>query len=131
MGTAPAGALRLKPGRLGLAFASLLLIGAAPQADSEGAAAQRVRAHVEFLSSDLLEGRETGSKGLEIASSYVASQFRSLGLEPSFVLNQGPDQADVDHANRDAVEQAGDGRREVEALEPPPFFGKLSHRKVP
>ena len=82
MGTAPAGALRLKPGRLGLAFASLLLIGAAPQAESEEAAAQRVRAHVEFLSSDLLEGRETGSKGLEIASSYVASQFRALGLEP-------------------------------------------------
>ena len=72
----------MRPGRLGLAFASLLLIGAAPQPDSEEAAAQRVRAHVEFLSSDLLEGRETGSKGLEIASSYVASQFRSLGLEP-------------------------------------------------
>ena len=62
-------------------IASALLLGAAPP-DREEAAAQRVRAHVEFLASDLLEGRETGSKGLEIGSAYVASRFRALGLEP-------------------------------------------------
>ena len=45
--------------------------------------ARRVRADVEFLSSDGLEGRETGSKGYVIAADYVASQFRSLGLEPA------------------------------------------------
>ncbi|MFL6738474.1 MAG: M20/M25/M40 family metallo-hydrolase [Sphingomicrobium sp.] len=45
-------------------------------------AAQRVRADVEFLSSDGLEGRETGSKGYAIAADYVASQFRAIGLEP-------------------------------------------------
>ena len=44
--------------------------------------AQRVRADVEFLSSDGLEGRETGSKGYAIAADYVASQFRAIGLEP-------------------------------------------------
>jgi hypothetical protein len=64
------------------ALAPLLLVGAAPAPDSEQAAAQRVRAHVEFLASDLLEGRDTGSKGLEIGAAYVASQFRALGLEP-------------------------------------------------
>jgi hypothetical protein len=45
--------------------------------------ARRVRADVEFLSSDGLEGRETGSKGYAIAADYVASQFRAIGLEPA------------------------------------------------
>ena len=47
------------------------------------AAADRVRAHIEFLSSDLLEGREAGTPGYEIAAQYVASQFRQLGLSPA------------------------------------------------
>ena len=68
--------------RLLAALAPLLVIGAAPPPAAEEAAAQRVRAHVEFLASDLLEGRDTGSKGLEIGAGYVASQFRALGLEP-------------------------------------------------
>ena len=68
---------------LALGIAATALLGAAPpRLDSEEAAAQRVRAHVEFLASDLLEGRDTGSKGLEIGASYVASEFRALGLEP-------------------------------------------------
>ena len=45
--------------------------------------ADRVRAHVEFLASDLLEGREPGSKGYDIAANYVASQFAQLGLKPA------------------------------------------------
>jgi Zn-dependent M28 family amino/carboxypeptidase len=44
--------------------------------------ADRFRAEVAFLSSDLLEGRDTGSRGHEIAASYVASQFEALGLQP-------------------------------------------------
>jgi len=40
------------------------------------------RAHVAFLSDDLLEGRDTGSRGNEIAARYVASQFDSYGLKP-------------------------------------------------
>jgi hypothetical protein len=72
----------LSSSRLAICLVSVLLLGAAPAADREMASAQRVRAHVEFLASDLLEGRETGSKGLEIGSAYVASQFRALGLEP-------------------------------------------------
>ena len=65
-----------------MCLGSALLLGAAPAPDRDEAAAQRVRAHVEFLAGDLLEGRETGSKGLEIGSAYVASQFRALGLAP-------------------------------------------------
>jgi hypothetical protein len=36
-----------------------------------------------FLSSDLLEGRDSGSRGFDIAAEYVASQFRQLGLTPA------------------------------------------------
>jgi hypothetical protein len=41
-----------------------------------------VRSHVEFLSHDLLEGRDTGHRGYEIAREYVASQYRRMGLQP-------------------------------------------------
>jgi hypothetical protein len=73
----------VKPIKFGLAPLALLAVAAAPapQAVDQGAA-QRVRADVEFLASDLLEGRDTGSKGYEIGASYVASQFRAIGLKP-------------------------------------------------
>ena len=45
-------------------------------------AARRVRADVEFLAADELEGRDTGSRGHRIAADYVAAQFRAMGLAP-------------------------------------------------
>ncbi|MCC7198257.1 MAG: M20/M25/M40 family metallo-hydrolase [Gammaproteobacteria bacterium] len=47
------------------------------------ASPERVRAHVEFLADDLLEGRGAGSRGYDIAARYVATQFRLLGLQPA------------------------------------------------
>ena len=44
--------------------------------------ADRIRAHVTFLADDLLEGREAGTRGHEIAAGYVASQFALLGVKP-------------------------------------------------
>ena len=38
--------------------------------------------HTSFLASDLLEGRDTPSRGLDIAAEYIAAQFRRAGLEP-------------------------------------------------
>jgi hypothetical protein len=61
---------------------ALLATAAAPAPQADLAAAQRVRADVEFLASDLLEGRDTGSKGYDIGASYVASRFRAIGLTP-------------------------------------------------
>jgi peptidase M28-like protein len=43
---------------------------------------QRIRAHMEFLASDLLEGRGTGSRGYQIAAEYVRTQFEEMGLAP-------------------------------------------------
>jgi hypothetical protein len=42
-----------------------------------------IRSHVEFLASDLLEGRAAASRGHDIAAAYVASQFRQCALQPS------------------------------------------------
>lgn len=41
-----------------------------------------LRGHIEFLASDLLEGRDTPSRGLDIAAQYIASSFMQIGLEP-------------------------------------------------
>ena len=39
--------------------------------------------HVEFLASDALQGRSTGSPGHKRAADYVADQFKKAGLEPA------------------------------------------------
>jgi Zn-dependent M28 family amino/carboxypeptidase len=41
-----------------------------------------LRAHVEFLSSDYMEGRDTPSPGLDTAAQYISVQFRRAGLVP-------------------------------------------------
>jgi Zn-dependent M28 family amino/carboxypeptidase len=44
---------------------------------------ERIRAHVRFLSHDLLEGRGTGQHGGDIAAEYIATQFALYGLKPA------------------------------------------------
>src|SRR5262245_16515484 len=39
--------------------------------------------HVEYLASDDLKGRHTGSEGYRNAADYVAQEFQSLGLHPA------------------------------------------------
>ncbi len=45
--------------------------------------ADRWWSHVKMLADDAMEGRETGSAGHRRAAEYVASQFKSAGLEPA------------------------------------------------
>ena len=45
--------------------------------------AEKIRAHVKFLSSDLLEGRGTGQRGGDIAAEYIGTQFALYGLKPA------------------------------------------------
>jgi hypothetical protein len=58
---------------------------AAPPKAAAGDAEEgaRIRAHVEFLADDLLEGREAGTRGFDIAARYVASQLELSGFEPA------------------------------------------------
>ncbi|MCK7598138.1 M28 family metallopeptidase [Microbulbifer sp. CAU 1566] len=47
-----------------------------PSADSE-----RIRADVDYLAADALQGRQTGSAGYQQAADYVAARFAALGLK--------------------------------------------------
>ncbi|HET7436307.1 MAG TPA: M28 family metallopeptidase [Thermoanaerobaculia bacterium] len=59
-------------------FAAALVLAASLSSIDPAA----IRAHIDFLASDLLEGRETGTRGFDIGARYVASQFALAGLEP-------------------------------------------------
>ncbi|WP_343517908.1 M28 family peptidase [Sphingomonas sp.] len=50
---------------------------------SDAPSAAALKAHTVFLAHDLLEGRDTGSRGYDIAAQYVASNFLQAGLEPA------------------------------------------------
>jgi len=52
-------------------------------AEMKGIDPERIRAHVRFLSHDLLEGRGTGQRGGDIAAEYIATQFELYGLKPA------------------------------------------------
>src|SRR4051794_35819619 len=75
--------MRFKPFAIAASL-SLVLAAAAPAQRAAGPtfSADRFKAHVAFLADDRLEGRDTGSRGHEIAATYVASQFMALGLKP-------------------------------------------------
>ncbi len=55
----------------------------------EGITTDGIMSDIEFLSSDLLEGREAGKRGAGIAALYIASRFKQLGLQP-FHSNSEP-----------------------------------------
>jgi len=44
---------------------------------------ERMRAHVKFLASDLLEGRGVGQRGGDLATEYLAAQFALAGAKPA------------------------------------------------
>ncbi|GAC1577056.1 MAG: M20/M25/M40 family metallo-hydrolase [Sphingomicrobium sp.] len=73
--------------RVALPLSALALFGAAaplpPMTPAEKVAAANVRAHVEYLADDRLEGRDTGSRGYQLGADYVAAQFARIGLEPA------------------------------------------------
>jgi len=68
-----------------LIFAAPAVAGQIPsgwRAALERISPASLSAHVSFLASDALEGRDTPSRGLEVAAEYIASRFRAAGLEP-------------------------------------------------
>ena len=56
-----------------------------------------LKAHIQYLADDKLEGRRTGTKGEELAMQYIINQFKETGLIPkgteyypqSFIVNDG------------------------------------------
>ena len=56
---------------------------AAARAAAESIDPEKIRAHVRFLSLDLLEGRGPGTRGDKLAAEYIATQFALEGLKPA------------------------------------------------
>ena len=50
---------------------------------SQAVTSNVIRSHIEFLASDALEGRGSGTRGGDIAARYIAAQYVRLGLEPA------------------------------------------------
>src|SRR5690606_28518356 len=67
--------------RLAAAIGGLVL--ALPALTAQEIKEREIRAHIEFLSSDLLEGRAPATRGGALTESYLAAQMRYLGLEPA------------------------------------------------
>jgi Zn-dependent M28 family amino/carboxypeptidase len=65
-------------------YIGLLVIAVVPVlAQDAGISAERIREHTRFLSSDLLEGRGTGTRGGDIAAEYIATQLALAGAKPA------------------------------------------------
>ena len=64
---------------------SLLLASAAAAQPTQAPtfSADRIRADVTYLADDLLEGRDTGTRGYDLAAKYVAARYAALGLQPA------------------------------------------------
>jgi aminopeptidase YwaD len=67
-------------------FSLLLLLHvsvyAQKAAKADAALEAALKQHVQFLSSDVLEGRRTGSEGERLAADYIVQQFQKAGLTP-------------------------------------------------
>ncbi|MFB1034128.1 MAG: hypothetical protein QMC38_02145, partial [Sinobacterium sp.] len=65
--------MKLSP-NLGAILTGVLLVACQPERVNHtpeiSADASRIKSHIRFLSNDLLEGRDTGARGHEIASLY-------------------------------------------------------------
>lgn len=73
---------------LTISFSVLLIAGTGLSASPQQGSARpspidenALRAHIKFLSDDLLEGRGTGARGGETATRYLATQLEALGLK--------------------------------------------------
>ncbi|MEB2773906.1 M28 family peptidase [Algoriphagus sp. D3-2-R+10] len=54
------------------------------QANGQSIASKSLLANIEYLSSDELKGRKTGSEGNAKARSYILDQFKSIGLQTQY-----------------------------------------------
>ena len=69
-----------------LLFAALLAFPALGQAAEPPKSRLRpfaIEAHTRFLADDLLEGRDAGTRGFDLAANYVATVLKSAGLKPA------------------------------------------------
>jgi Zn-dependent M28 family amino/carboxypeptidase len=66
---------------LGLALALVTAVTVASQQKTSTFSEAKLKAHIRFLSDDMLEGRGTGARGGELAAKYIAAQLEALGAK--------------------------------------------------
>jgi len=76
-------ALRVSAVAISLTSICAYSTAAASAAEPSTIRAGSIRAHLEFLASDLLEGRDAGTRGYDLAANYVASIYEQIGLQPA------------------------------------------------
>jgi Zn-dependent M28 family amino/carboxypeptidase len=62
----------------------LVLFGYKANISSEPITAKEMNEIVTFLASDVLNGRKTGSKGIDAAATYIGAYFKSIDVKPYF-----------------------------------------------
>ena len=68
-----------EPGKPGLSVSAPPPVAAVALTADE----QRIADDVRYLADDKLEGRETGTRGYDLAAGYAAKRFREIGLQPA------------------------------------------------
>lgn len=74
--------MRIAGRTLTFVAAASAVLATTAQAAEPDFSPKRIRSDVAFLADDALEGRNTGTRGYDIAARYVAARFEALGLEP-------------------------------------------------
>jgi len=103
--------------RLAAALGGLVL--ALPSLTAQEIKEREIRAHLEFLSSDLLEGRAPATRGGALTEAYLAAQMRYLGLEPAVngsYLQRVP--IDVVAADRASIRAVASGKATATLRDP-------------
>ncbi len=62
---------------------ALVLSAVFAQQPASAPSVERLRTHINYLASDKLEGRRTGSEGANLAAEYIAKEFSRYGLQRS------------------------------------------------
>lgn len=140
--------------RLAAVFCLLVEAGLAAEPDAREQvalnqiSAAHLKGNLSFLSSDLLEGRDTPSRGLDLAAEFIAAQFRRAGLEPVFqtadFVTITPDAASlsisingtvfkdkIDLQANEAVHLDGLPLFRIENATPPSLEGKVAVLGIP
>lgn len=73
----------VRPVAVAVSALAALLLAAGAGSDTAAVRPEAVRAHVEFLADDALNGRGSGTRDERIAATYAASQLRQFGVEPA------------------------------------------------
>lgn len=75
--------MTIRPRLLSLLLVSSLVLNSAAQQPATHATANEIRGEMEFLASDALQGRGSGTHAELLAATYLASELRVIGIEPA------------------------------------------------